>query len=71
MYLEELEDNMLILDDKKRTIRSISKCDEIGIIVQLIMFAPKKIIINCINSLSKKVSTLISYIFEDRVSVLL
>ena len=71
MYLEETFDNMLILDNKGKKVRTISKNDEIGVIVQLIMLAPKKIIINCINSLSSKVSTLINYIFEDKVSILL
>jgi len=71
MYLEENENEMILFDKRKNAIKIISKRDEIGIIVQLIMFAPKKIIINCLGSLSKKVSNLISYIFEDRVSVLL
>lgn len=71
IYLEENNDKMLILDNHKNAIKKISKRDEIGIIVQLIMYCPKKIIINCFSSLSDKVSSLISYIFEDRVSLLL
>ena len=62
---------MIRIIKEKNMISSIPKSDEIGIIVNLIMFAPRKLIINCINSLSTKVSNMISYIFEDRVSVLL
>ena len=62
---------MILLDKKKNRVRKISKSDEIGIIASLIMFAPKKIIINCLDKLSSKVANLITYIFEDRVSVLL
>lgn len=71
IYIEDNKKEMLLLDKKKNTIKTISKSDEIGIIVNLIMYAPSKVIINCIDSLSKKVSSLISYIFEDRVSILL
>lgn len=71
MYLEEGNKEMILLDKKRKKIKTIEKDDEIGIVVNLVMFAPKKIIINCIDSLSQKVSSLISYIFEDKVSVLL
>ena len=71
MYIEESSHDMILLDKQKKELKSIPKIDEIGILVQLIMLAPKKIIINCIGSLSQKVTNLISYIFEDRVSILL
>ena len=70
-YLEDNSREMLLLDKSKKTIRVLSKGDEIGIIVCLVMYAPKKLIINCLDSLSRKVANLISYIFEDRVSILL
>lgn len=71
IYIEENQDKMLLLNNDKQAIKRISKNDEIGIIVQLIIYSPKKIIINCLSSLSQKVSNLISYIFEDKVSMLL
>lgn len=71
MYLEEIDSQMYLLDKKRREMKKLSIDDDVGIIANLVMFAPKKLIINCINSLSKKVTSLISYIFEDRVSVLL
>lgn len=71
MYLEEINSRMYLLDKKKNKMKNLNIDDDIGIIASLIMFAPKKIIINSPNSLSLKVTNLISYIFEDRVSVLL
>ena len=71
IYLEDNKKEMILLDNKKKQMKVISKDDEIGIIVSLVMYAPKKLIINCIDSLSNKVSKLITYIFEDRVSLLL
>jgi len=71
MFLEDSIDTMLILDKKRNKIKTISKQDEIGVIVNLIMLAPKKIIINCIDKLSHKVASLITYIFQDKVSVVL
>jgi len=71
IYLEENKKEMILLDKKKQQMKAISKDDEIGIIVSLVMYAPKKLIINCMDCLSNKVSKLISYIFEDRVSLIL
>lgn len=71
MYLEESSNEMLILDQKRKKLKLLNKGDDVGIIANLVMLAPKKLIINCINALSEKVTNLISYIFEDRVSVLL
>ena len=70
LYLQENQGNLELFDIKNNRLRSISKNDEIGILVSLILYSPKKLIINCIDSLSDKVSDLISYIFEDKVSVL-
>ena len=71
MYLQQNKSEMLLLDKKGKKLKILEKNDDIGIIANLVMYAPKKLIINCIDSLSQKVSSLISYIFEDRVSVLL
>lgn len=71
MYLEEYKENMCILDKNKQILSSTPKDDEIGVVVNLIAYAPKKIIINCYEKLSNKVATLIRYIFEDKISVLL
>ena len=64
-------DEIQLLDNKKNKVRCISKNDEIGILVNLIMFSPKRLIVSCLNSLSEKVSGLISYIFEDKLSVII
>lgn len=71
MYIEQNNDETILLDTYHRKINTISKRDEIGIIVNLLLYSPKKVIINCIDNLSSKISSLISYIFSDRVSVLL
>lgn len=71
LYLEEINSEMCFLDEKRNKMKNLRLDDEVGIIANLVMYAPKKLIINCINSLSDKVTKLISYIFEDRVSVLL
>jgi len=71
LYLEETMDEIQLLDNKKNKVRCISKNDEIGILVNLIMFSPKRLIVSCLNSLSEKVSGLISYIFEDKLSVII
>ena len=71
LYLETTKDTMLLLDKKRNKLKSVCIDDEIGIIANLVMFAPKKLIINCSHLLSDKVSNLISYIFEDKISVLL
>jgi len=71
MYLEQNTDSMRILDKEKRLLSSVPKSDEIGVIVNLIVLSPKKLIVNCYNSLSSKVAELIEYIFQDRISILL
>lgn len=71
MYIEQNQDETILLDSYHKKISAISKRDEIGIIVNLLLYSPKKVIINCFDSLSRKVSSLISYIFSDRVCVLL
>lgn len=71
MYLESNDQDMLLLDKKRKAIKTFDKNDDVGIIASLVMFAPKKLIINCVDDLSQKMSNLISYIFEDRISVLL
>ncbi|MGN0961050.1 MAG: hypothetical protein ACI4PF_02480 [Christensenellales bacterium] len=71
MYLEQIRENMCILDKDKQLIITTPKDDEIGVVVNLIAYAPKKIIINCYDTLSTKVAELIKYIFEDKISVLL
>jgi len=69
-YLKEQKNNLELIDVRNKIIKQIPKSDEIGILVSLILYSPKKLIINCIDSLSEKVSNLITYIFDDKVSVL-
>ncbi|MCI5497898.1 MAG: hypothetical protein MR412_04870 [Firmicutes bacterium] len=71
LYLETTKDQMFLLDKKRNTLKAVCIDDEVGIIANLVMFAPKKLIINCSHLLSDKVSNLIAYIFEDKISVLL
>ena len=60
-----------IEDAKKNLIKVSSTGDEIGLIVNLIVYAPKKLIISCLDSLSANVAGLIRYIFEDKICLLL
>ena len=70
-YLEQIKNQMCIFDKNNALVVATPKDDEIGVIVNLIVFAPKKIIINCYESLSVKVYQLIKYIFNDKVNLLL
>ena len=49
----------------------IPKTDEIAVVVNLIVFAPSRLIINCYNALSGRIAELIKYLFADRVSILI
>lgn len=71
VFLEEINSELCLLDKHRNKMKKFQLGDEIGIIANLIMYAPKKLIISSINSLSRKVTNIISYIFEDRVSMLL
>jgi hypothetical protein len=71
VYVVYGQDSIQLLNDKKQIITCIPKNDEVGVVVNLILFAPKKLIVNCLGSISDKVAELISYIFEDRLSVIL
>lgn len=71
MFIEESDNSMYILDKDKNILKETSKTDEIGLIVDLIVYSPKKLIINCLDNLSEKIVRLINYIFEDKISVLL
>lgn len=71
VYLEK-EDNYFCFKNKNNKLLSkIIRTDEVGIIVNLIVMAPLKLIINCYSSLSSKIAGLIEYLFEDKVSILL
>lgn len=71
MFLEKIRDNMCILDENRKIVAYSPSDDEIGMVVSLVALAPKKIIINCVNTISFNVLELINYIFEDRISLLL
>ena len=71
IFLQEYLNDMLFIDKNGNKLISIPLNDEIGIIVNLIIYSPKKLIINGDNSLSKKINGLISYIFRDRLCVVL
>ena len=71
LYLIEQNENIKILDKNKSEIISLPKSDEIGVVVNLIICSPRKLIINCYNIFSKNIINLIEYIFQDRVSILL
>ncbi len=71
IYLIERNNHVIFKDNNKKILASIPKNDEIGLVVKLIVCAPNKLIINCYSSLSSKISSLINYLFEDRVSILI
>ena len=71
LYLENNDKCLDFFDGARNKIKSISIKDEIGVIVNLIMYSPKKIIVNCLDKLSDKISNLMNYIFEEKVSFLL
>ena len=71
IYLEDIDNHMILKDKSKNVLVSIPKSDEISIVVNLIIFAPNKLIINCYGVLSDKIANLIKYLFDDRVSILI
>lgn len=71
IYLEEHKDKMYLLDKNRNTISIVPKADEIGMIVNVIVYSPRKLIISGIDNLSSRVTNLLSYIFEDRLSLLI
>ena len=71
IYLDEKQDDMCLLDKNQKVLVSIPKTDEIGIVVNLIVYSPSKLIINCYSSLSGKIAELIKYLFDDRMSILI
>ena len=70
-YLEENEDSMFLKDKSRKVLVSVPKTDEIAVVVNLIVFAPSRLIINCYNALSGRIAELIKYLFADRVSILI
>lgn len=71
IFLEEHSSSMHLLDKNRKIIKKSPKTDEIGLIVNLIVYSPKKLIINCLDTLSASVVSLIKYIFEDKLSVII
>ena len=71
IYLEENEDSMFLKDKSRKVLVSVPKTDEIAVVVNLIVFAPSRLIINCYNALSGRIAELIKYLFADRVSILI
>jgi len=71
LYLERNNGYLELLNKKHEKLKKFDNSDEIGVIVQLIILCPKKIIISCIDHLSEKVSSLMNYIFDEKVSYLL
>lgn len=62
--------SMVIVDRKDGYVKRVSSKDEVDTLVNLIMYLPKKIIINNGN-LNDKVYAMIKYIFDDKVSLVL
>lgn len=71
LFIEECDKSIYILDKCRNVIVATAKTDELDLIVNLIVYAPKKVIINCLSSLSGNVCQLIKYIFEDKICVIL
>lgn len=71
LYLEKNKNYLELLNKKHEKVKEFPLNDEIGVVVQLILLSPKKIIINCVDLLSDKISSLIDYIFDEKLSYLL
>ena len=71
VFLINSDQSVQLLDNENKILSDMPKSDEIGVVVNLILQAPKKLIINCFDSLSKKVADLIMYIFDDRICMIL
>ena len=71
LYLEHNNKNLLLYDCNHKKLKKIEITDEVGVIANLIMLSPKKIIISCQEKLTDKVSQLINYIFDDKLCFLL
>lgn len=71
IYLNKDDNKILLLDINKKSIGELLLKDEIDIIVNLIMYSPKKIVIHKSNLFSKNICNMIDYIFRDRVSLVL
>lgn len=71
IYLDDNKDSMFLKDKSSKILATIPKSDEIAVVVNLIVFAPSRLIINCYNALSGRIAELIKYLFADRVSILI
>ena len=71
IYLNNDKEFLKILDLNNNLLKKLPISDEIDLIVNLILFSPKKVIINCPYSISKNVFNLISYIFDEKLSVII
>jgi len=71
LYLDQNTDEIVLKDSNQQVLCKTNKNDEIGMIVNVIIYAPKKLVIKCLDSLSNRVSSLLNYIFEDRIGLLL
>ena len=71
VYLDKSGKKMSLCDNHNKKIKVISSADEIDIIVNLIMFSPKKIVISKVESISERLCSILRYIFIDRVSLVL
>lgn len=71
LYLVQKLDEICILDKNRNVISSIPKHDEIGVVVSLISYAPKKLVVDCYSVLSSKIAWLIKYIFQDKICIVL
>lgn len=71
LYVEKNNKYLEIFNVCHEKIKSLPDNDEIGVIVNLIMLSPKKIIVNCLDNLSTKTSNLLNFIFEEKLTYLL
>lgn len=62
--------SMVIMDKHGNTLKKLYSNDEVDILVNLIMYLPKKIIVTS-GSMGNKIFAMIKYIFDDKVSVVL
>lgn len=70
VYLRKALGDIVFWDNKKSKTKYVSNKDEIDILVNLIIYSPKKIIMDA-SYVSDKIYGIIKYIFDDKVSLVL
>lgn len=68
ILIDKLNDSYVLLDKYLNVIKDIPTSNDTDLILSLVIYSPKKLIINCKDSLSEKTNRIITYIFDTKVS---